>query len=374
MDYATNMKSLLTLTISSIKMFFRNKQALFFTFFSPLMIMVVFGLIGLDKVSKTDVGLAISGPPTTATQQFVDNLKQVPSFNIHQGTEPMVRDLIANDKVSAVFIIPADLIPDNPATITTASHTVTVLTNSGQAQQAGVAASIMNGILDKTALHMTNGTNIFKLATEEINSNHLKYADFLLPGLIALSLMQMSIFSVAFVFTNYKEKGVLRRLLATPMKPITFVTANVFTRLIVSFLQVAVFLAVGLWMLHAHMIGSYWLLALTVILGSIMFLGLGFTISGIAKTQESVPALANLIAFPMLFLGGTFFPLSSFPAWLGNVAKYLPLSFLSDSMRQVMTKNAGLAAIRSDLLWMLAWSAALVLLANYAFSFEEKRQ
>ena len=366
------MKSLLTLTKATLKMFFRNKQALFFTFFSPLMIMIVFGLIGLDKVNKTDVGVALSGPPTVGTQHFVDSLKQVPSFNVHEGTESDLRGQIQNDKLSAVFLIPADLIPETPNVTT--GHTVTVLTNSGQAQQAGVAASIMNGVLDKTALAMTNGSNIFSLQTQEINSNHLKYVDFLLPGLIALSLMQMSIFSVAFVFTNYKEKGVLRRLLATPMQPMSFVTANVFTRLVVSFLQTVVFVIVGITFLHAHVIGSYWLIALITVLGSVMFLGLGFTISGIAKTQESVPAFANLIAFPMLFLGGTFFPLSSFPPWLGHVAKYLPLQFLSDAMRQVMTKGVGISAIRADLLWMLAWSVGLVLLANFVFSFEEKRQ
>jgi ABC-2 type transport system permease protein len=100
------MKALITLTTASIKMFFRNKQALFFTFFSPLLIMVIFGLIGLDKVSKTDVGVALTAPPTAGTQKFVENLKQVPSFNIHEGTEPNLRTRSRTTKLSAVFIIP----------------------------------------------------------------------------------------------------------------------------------------------------------------------------------------------------------------------------------------------------------------------------
>ncbi len=367
------MLALRKLTIAAIKMFFRNKQALFFTFFSPLLIMVVFGLIGFDKVAKTEVGVALSGPPTAATQHFVDALKDVPSFNIRQGTEPQLRDQIQNDKLSAVFLIPADLIPDSPQALAS-THQVTVLTNSGQAQQAGVATSIMNGILDKTALGITKGSGIFNLQTQEINSHHLKYVDFLLPGLIALSLMQMSIFSVAFVFTNYKEKGVLKRLIATPMQPLSFVTANVITRLIVSMLQVAVFVIVGITFLKATVIGSYFLIALVAALGSVMFLGLGFTISGIAKTQESVPAFANLIAFPMLFLGGTFFPVSSFPSWLQHVANYLPLTYLSDALRQIMTKGVGFRSLEHDLLWMVIWSIVLVALSNYVFSFEEKRQ
>lgn len=384
------MRTLLTLTWASIKMFYRNKQALFFTIISPLLIMLIFGAIGLDRVQKIDVGLALSAPPTAGTAQFVQALKQVPSFTIHEGIESDLREQITNDKLSAVFLIPADLIPApvipavNPpastgaptdqSAVPTTPKTVTVLINSGQAQQAGIAASVMNEVLDKTALSITHGADLFKLETEEINSNHLKYVDFLLPGLIALSLMQMSVFSTAFVFTNYKEKGVLKRLIATPMRPAVFVGANVITRLIVSFVQVFIFILVGTLYLKAHVIGSYWLIALIAILGSIMFLGLGFTISGISKTTESVPALANLIVFPMLFLGGTFFPIASFPTWLQNIAKYLPLSYLSDSMRQVMTKNASFAMIRTDLLWMLAWSIILVGTANITFGFEEKRQ
>jgi ABC-2 type transport system permease protein len=88
----------------------------------------------------------------------------------------------------------------------------------------------------------------------------LRYIEFLLPGLIALSVMQMSVFSVAFVFTQYKEKGVLKRLLATPMKPLQFVAANAITRLIVSVVQAAIFIVMGILLFKVHIIGSYWLL------------------------------------------------------------------------------------------------------------------
>lgn len=366
------MKTLLKLTGSEIKMFYRNKQALFFTFFSPLMIMGIFGVIGVDRPNKVDVGMVIVGNATEGTQQFAESIRQVSLFEVKEGTEAELRQQITDDDLAAAFLIPGDLIPNpgepNPG------HTVTVLTNVGKAQEAGIATQVMNGILNNTALTMAGAQGLFNLKTEEINTHHLKYVDFLLPGLIAMSLMQMSIFSVAFVFTNYREKGILKRLVATPMKPITFVGANVLTRLLVSFLQTAVFIAVGVLLLKATVVGSYLLVALVTVLGSIMFLGLGFVISSVSKTAESVPALANLIAFPMLFLGGTFFPIESFPTWLQGIAKYLPLTYLSDGLRQVMTRDASLAMISHDIWWMLAWCVVLVGLANYLFSFEEKRQ
>ncbi|HTL39501.1 MAG TPA: ABC transporter permease, partial [Methylomirabilota bacterium] len=267
---------------------------------------------------------------------------------------------------AVVFIVPYNLLP-GPAQ-------VQAVTNAGQAQNAATAVNIVSGMLDKTALQITGGANLFSLQTEEVNTHHLKYIDFLLPGLIALSVMQMSVFSTAFLFTTYKEKGVLKRLVATPMLPSLFVASNVITRLLVSLLQTTVFLTLGVLAFHAHVIGSYWLMFLIALLGSIMFLGLGFTISGLATTVEAVPAIANLVVFPMLFLGGTFFPIDSFPPWLGHIAKYLPLTFFSDAMRSVMTKGATIGQISHDILWMLGWGIVMVVLANISFGFEEKRQ
>ena len=103
-----------------------------------------------------------------------------------------------------------------------------------------------------------------------------------------------------------------------------------------------------------------------------MFLGLGFTVSGLSKTVESVPAFANLIVFPMLFLGGTFFPISNMPGWLQAFAKYLPLTYFSTGLRDVMTKNAGFGDIGWNLLAMTIWSIILITAATITFRFQEK--
>ena len=360
------MNMLKTLTWAAIKMFVRNRQALYFTFFFPIFLMVILGLINFDRNPKIDVGLVLSAPPTAQTSQFLDAVKQIPVFDIHEGIETDERQALEDDKRAVVLIIPANLIPG--------PSQVKVLTNANQASGAATALNIFSGMLDKTALALSGGGDHFSIDKEEINSHHLKYIDFLLPGLIALSVMQMTVFSTAFVFVNFKEKGILKRLVATPMPPSTFVLSNVITRLIVTLIQTATFIVLGLLIFHVKIIGSYWLLALISVLGSLMFLGLGFTISGMASTVESVPVFANLIVFPMLFLGGTFFSIDSFPTWLGNIAKYLPLTFFSDAMRSVMTKGATFSQISHDLYWMGAWAVVMVLLANWAFSFEEKRQ
>src|SRR6185503_14498971 len=111
------------------------------------------------------------------------------------------------------------------------------------------------------------------------------------------------------------------------MRPFEFVTANILTRLLMALAQAAIFVALGVLAYNVHVAGAWWLLTLSVILGSLMFLGLGFTISGLSKNTESVPVLSNILVFPMMFLGGVFFSVSNMPVWLQHVAKYLPLTF-----------------------------------------------
>ncbi|MES2202816.1 MAG: ABC transporter permease [Patescibacteria group bacterium] len=344
------------LTVASIKMLVRNRQALFFTLLMPLFIMLIFGYIGFDKPQTIDVGIATS-TPAGASEAFLEQIKKFPTFTIHEGS--LAEEKTALDQGNRAVVLSPE------------GGTIVAYTSASKPESQAVVAAL-NQYISSATLAGAHISPLITIETRVVNAHNLRYIEFLLPGLIALSIMQMSVFSVAFVFTQYKEKGVLKRLLATPMRPLQFVAANAITRLLVSVLQAAIFIVAGLLLFHVTVIGSYWLLALSVILGSLMFLGLGFTISGLAKTTDSVPVFANLVVFPMMFLGGTFFAVSSMPAWLQVIAKLLPLTYFSTAVREIMTKGSGLAIIWPDLLGMVVWGIILITLATYTFSFQER--
>src|SRR5688500_18657348 len=140
------MYTLLILTKAAIKMFVRNKQALFFTFFFPVFLMIVLGLINFDRPRKIDIGVVLTGPANQETKQFLEVLKEIPIFTIHEGIESTERQALVDDKRAAVLIIPHDLVP-GPSKLT-------ALTNAGQAQNAAAAINVISGMLDKTALQL----------------------------------------------------------------------------------------------------------------------------------------------------------------------------------------------------------------------------
>lgn len=351
------MQTTITLTIAAVKMLVRNRQALFFTLLMPLFIMLIFGYIGFDKPQMIDVGL-VANTPAPQVAPLVEAIKQFPNLTVHEGALEDEQSQLNEGNRAVVLDI------EGPS--------IVAYTNASKAAEAQVVLTVLNQFISTATIRAANITPVVSVETHEVNAHNLRYIDFLLPGLIALAIMQMSVFSVAFVFTQYKEKGVLKRLLATPMKPIQFVAANAITRLIVSVLQAVIFIVMGILLFNIQIVGSVPLLLACVILGALMFLGLGFTISGVAKTVDSVPVFANLVVFPMMFLGGTFFSISSMPIWLQWIAKFLPLTFFSTALREIMTKGAGVGTLWPQILGMAVWAAILILLATITFRFQER--
>ena len=111
------------------------------------------------------------------------------------------------------------------------------------------------------------------------------------------------------------------------------------------------------------------MMVLSVIALSV-FLGFGFVVSGIAKNENAVPPIANLITLPQFLLAGTFFPISNFPEWLQPVSRALPLTYLNEAMRKISFEGANLFDVRYDILILLLWGVVVYAIAVKVFKWE----
>jgi ABC-2 type transport system permease protein len=204
------------------------------------------------------------------------------------------------------------------------------------------------------------------------DTKNINHADFLVPGVLAMSVMYGGMVGLSAAYVMMRERGVLRRIRLTPFPLIRLITAWVATQLLVALCQAAILLGLAKLIFNLDIVGNLLEVAVLVFLGSLAFLTIGFFVAGVSGKQESATALAQLISFPMLFLSGVFFPLDRSPVWLQDVAKALPLTYLADGLRQVMVYGASLASLWGDLLALILTTAIGLALAVRFFRWESR--
>jgi len=141
-------------------------------------------------------------------------------------------------------------------------------------------------------------------------------------------------------------------------------------RLTIGLAQTLIIILVGMLIFKFQVIGNMALLAGFVLLGALMFVALGYLISGLAKTQESVIGISQLINFPMMFLSGLFFPVDFMPAWIRPVVTAMPLTYLADALRQIMVGATPVYSLWVDLGVLAAWLVVSAALAVRFFRWE----
>ncbi len=353
-----------TLTAASLKMWFRDRQAMFWTFFLPLVIMVIFGVLNFGALGRIDLGI-VDLAENEASQGFVSILQAINAFDISRGDSEAAERLALEDgERDLVIIIPADFGP----ALTPVS--LRVLYDAASSRETLVGQVILRQILDEMTFTFTGASRLFILDPEPVTSRNLRFIDFLVPGVVAMSIMQMGLFSVAFAFVQLKKQGILRRLLATPIQPTSFLFAQVFTRLVVSVLQTVILIAVAVLFFDVRLAGNPLAVLMLALIGGGVFISMGFAISGWAKTEEVAAPIANVIALPMMFLSGVFFPREAMPQALQAITDFLPLTYLAEAMRNVIIDGASLWSQWGNLAGLAVWLAFSFLVAVLLFRWE----
>jgi ABC-2 type transport system permease protein len=194
----------------------------------------------------------------------------------------------------------------------------------------------------------------------------LDYFDYVLPGMLAMGLMNFTMVGIAGSVARFRETQVLRRLTVAPVSLSAFITGQVLARMIVALGQVLLLLVLGL-ALGGTVVGSPLLLLVLATLGNLTFLALGFAIAGRAGSVDAANNLAGLATMPLMFLSGMFFPLAALPAPVQVIADALPVTPLVEAMRAVSLHGAGVADVTPELLWLLGWVPVSFLLARLVF-------
>lgn len=306
---------------------------------------------------------------TELAERFLESVKKVPAFKIKELSEGEASGNLGKGNTDLQVIIPSNFgARDERGALLPAR--VTTKFNEAKPQNAQTANLVLSQIIASLNAEATATPQILTVESKGVKTNNLGYFDFILPGLLAMTIMQAGIFGVAFAFVSLKASGALRRLHATPTHPVTFVFAQAVTRLVVTVATIAILIGFGIAFFNFHMIGSYAEFSVIVLLGILVFLGFGFIIAGYAKDENQVAPLANIIQLPMLFLSGIFFARDLLPTWLYKVTNFFPLTYVSDGMRHIASEGLHLTQIGTDVAGLVVWVVIVFALAVWAFRWE----
>jgi ABC-type multidrug transport system permease subunit len=203
-----------------------------------------------------------------------------------------------------------------------------------------------------------------------VDGRPIRYVDWLVPGVIGMNMMFSCLFGVGFVIVRYRKNGVLKRLKATPVSALTFVSAQAASRLVIVVVTSIVVYTGTNAFLGFMMNGSYVTLLLLTTVTILCMIAIGLVFAARLRSEELTSGLMNVITLPMLIFSGLFFSLEGAPRVIQNVSRAFPLTHFVEGAREVMIEGAGLIDIMPNLLFLAILTVAMLLVSAALFKWE----
>ncbi len=361
------MKAFFQLYVANLKEFTRDRMAMFWTLAFPIFFIVLFGVIFSGGGTTTfNVGVVVEdkGPIGAALGKAFSSVN---AFKVTEGDRADLMDKVKHGDLHTVVVVPAGV----SSSVTSGKATpIEVYYDPSNQSTSQIVLTIVEKVVDGFDRQITQRPTLLTVKPSTVTSENLRAIDFLLPGILAMSLMQLGLFATAPALVQLREQQVLRRIGATPLPRITLLAAQVAHRLTVGLSQTVIIILVGTLAFGVHVIGNWATLGGVVLVGAFTFVAMGYMISGLAKSQESVIGISQLINFPMMFLSGLFFPVDSMPTWIRPVVTAIPLTYLADALRQIMVGAPPVYSLGLDVAVLVGWLALCSILAVRLFRWE----
>ena len=236
-------------------------------------------------------------------------------------------------------------------------------------------AGILSTVRSRAALFWTLAFPIFLLLIFAVifGGGESARVSYILPGLWAITVISASFFGLSLVMVQERENGTFRRYRVTPVSPVAVVTAFAVVQILTLAASLVLQTVVARLVFGVTSQGPVWLVALLLLLGCVAFVPLGLIVGSIAKDMKVAPVLTNLIFFPMMFLSGAAVPFFMLPEGVQTVARFLPATYLVESVQGIMVRGETLTQLRGAILVLLLTSVVGLALNGLLFRWESSQ-
>ncbi|HQS23904.1 MAG: ABC transporter permease [Sphingobacteriia bacterium 24-36-13] len=361
-------QAMMAITKASLRSIFRSPSAVIFSIAFPMIFILVFGFIGSG--GKLSVNIAFANGSDTANPIY-QSLKNISGIKVSEKKGDRLKEDLEKGRITAILNIVAQ--PTNSA----APYSIQ-LTSSEAAnpQNIQVLQSILNAVISGINQQQFPSTPTIATINKEVKKvpgRVYRTIDFILPGQLGFSLLSAGVFGVAFLFFNLRQQLVLKRFYATPIKRSYIVLGEALSRVIFQMITAVIIILVGHYAFHFTLVNGLVTFAEIMVLSFvalILFMGFGFIVSSVAKSESTIPPFANLITLPQFLLAGTFFSIDNFPTWLQPISRILPLTHFNNAMRNIAFEGASLLDCTLELGVLGIWIVVVYIVAFKTFKWE----
>jgi ABC-2 type transport system permease protein len=323
------------LLLARFREFFRESEAIFWSFVFPIVLSVALGLAFRERPAEVLPVGVVSGPGAAAVSE---PLRASPRFKVVELNEAAAAQALRMGRVSLL--------------VTVGEAGLEYRLDPGRPESA-LARLAVDDALQRAA----GRREVLATRQTELREPGSRYIDFLIPGLIGLNILNGGLWGVGFNLVDMRIKKLLKRLLATPMHRGDFLAAQMLHRAVLMFVEVGFLLGFGRLALGVPIVGGWGAIFAVGVFGALSASAIGLLVASRANRIETVMGLMNVISLPMMIGSGVFFSVERFPEWLQPLLRALPLTALIDALRAVVLEGAALASQGRPLLVVAAWGA-----------------
>lgn len=336
------------LILARLREFYREPEALFWVYGFPIVMIVALGIAFRNKpVENILVDIQQDGAEQSTIKQIRAALGKDETLRIQVNNSTACRLRLRTGKTALVLVPP-----------TSANEAYEYLLDSTR-DESRLAQSKVDDALQRAA----GRVDPLQVRTQEMQEPGGRYIDFLVPGLIGMSLMGGGLWGVGFATVDMRIRKVLKRFLATPMRKTDFLFGILISRLIFLVPEILVLVLFARLAFGVIIQGSLLTVTALILLGALTFAGIGLLVASRARTLEAVSGLMNLVMLPMWVLSGIFFSAERFPEAMQPFIKALPLTPLIDALRSVSLEGTSLPALWPQLAILGSWAIVSFVLA-----------
>ncbi len=365
----SQIKAAFVITKASLLATLRSPTSVVFSLLFPIIFVTVFGAMVDNTAVKIKMVLLPSN--NDASDSIYAALKQVKifDFSVSKDSAKTIEDLkkgrIGGALQPHIIINNVDSLPDIK---------IDLLTSSSVGDKLPLIQAALSQLIGETNKKIFPGQEeIVHLETVVVPGRIYRQIDFILPGQLGFSLLFAGVFGSAYLLFSLRNGLVLKRLCATPIKPMFLLLGELLSRLLFQIICFIVITALGYYAFHFTLVNGFITFVEMLVLSLfalIVFTGIGFLISGIIRNESSISPVANTITVPQVLLCGLFFPIDNYPDWLRHFCDYLPLTFFVDGLRKIAFEGLHIWQIPFQLLGLVVWMIVIVLLCVKSFKWE----